>query len=92
VFDEFWRIVTDDAGGIPHRAKGDARRTYARTYLTAICRDVGMPLSVDLMIELRRARGEPTYETVRQRFDQTLASREKQVDHPIESGQQAGDA
>lgn len=72
--------------------KNDTRQTYARTYLTGICRDVGMPLSVDLMIELSRARGKPTYDTVWCRFDQVLASREEQPDDPIESAQQIGDA
>lgn len=51
-----------------------------------------MPLSVDLMIELSRARGKPTYETVWRGFDQVLASREEQPDHPIKSARQNGDA
>ncbi|WP_156359122.1 hypothetical protein [Sphingomonas sp. Leaf242] len=72
--------------------ENDTRQTYARTYLTGICREVGMPLSVDLMIELSRARGKPTYETVWRGFDQVLASREEQPDHPIKSARQNGDA
>ncbi len=92
MFDGFWQIVIDDFGSITHSMENDTRQTYARTYLTGICRDVSMPLSVDLMIELCRARGKPTYDTVWCRFDQVLASREEQPDHPIESAQQIGDA
>lgn len=92
VFDGFWRIVIDDSGSITHSMKNDTRQTYARTYLTGICRDVSMPLSVDLMIELSRARGKLTYDTVWRRFDHVLASREEQPDQPIESAQHTGDA
>ena len=92
VFDGFWQIVIDDFGSITHSMENDTRQTYARTYLTGICREVGVPLSVDLMIELSRARGKLTYDMVWRRFDQVLASREEQPDHPIASAQQIGDA
>ena len=82
MFDEFWRTVIADDRAIISGDKGEARTSYARTYLTAICHDVGMPLSVDLMIELRQARGLPTYATKRRRFDQVLASRQEGPDSP----------
>lgn len=59
-FDQFWRVVTAAPNAITRTP--DTRATYARTYLSAICRQVGMPLSVDMLIGLRKARGLPTYE------------------------------
>lgn len=81
MFDEFWRTVIADDRALIRDDKGDARTSYARTYLTAICHDVGMPLSVDLMIELRRARGLETYATERRRFDHLLASQQERPDN-----------
>lgn len=82
IFDEFWRTVIADDRAIISGDKVEARTSYARTYLTAICHDVGTPLSVDLMIELRQARGLETYATERRRFDQVLASRNERSDSP----------
>lgn len=57
VFDEFWDCVTTDPPGQTAYMTGFVRSTYARTYMTGICRRVGMPLSVDLQHRLSVARG-----------------------------------
>jgi hypothetical protein len=87
-FDAFWKIVIDAADAITHAMKADTRSTYARTYLTAICRSVDMPLTVDLMLSLRRARGQPTHDRT---WTPYALSPKDQAGDRVEAARKAGD-
>jgi hypothetical protein len=87
-FDGFWKIVVGAPDAITRAMKANARSTYARTYLTGICRSVGMPLSVDLMLSLRRARGQPTYDRT---WTPYAALPDDEADQHVEAAREASD-
>lgn len=87
-FDAFWKVIVDAPGAVTRGMNAGSRSTYARTYLTGICRSVGMPLTVDLMLSLRRARGEPTYD---RRWTPYAALPESRPHERVDAADKAGD-